>query len=150
MRRHRDLDTGPTTDIPITGYFTTAAWASQHPALAAAFTEGSANDWLAVGFVDGHRVSKTLGVVAFAVFLACMTVGRILGTGLLDRFGRVAVLRVLFRRYPTPTDLAATNPDEVERLIQSTGFSRNKTFITVQDSGFNAATTTFGLTSIAP
>jgi NitT/TauT family transport system substrate-binding protein len=33
-----DLDTGPTTDIPITGYFTTAAWASQHPALAAAFT----------------------------------------------------------------------------------------------------------------
>ena len=33
-----DLDTGPTTDIPITGYFTTAAWASQHPALTAAFT----------------------------------------------------------------------------------------------------------------
>jgi fucose permease len=64
--------------------------------LAAAFTEGSANDWMAVGFVDGHHVTKALGVVAFAVFLTCMTVGRILGTRLLDSRGRVAVLRALF------------------------------------------------------
>jgi endonuclease-3 len=33
----------------------------------------------------------------------------------------------LFRRYPTPGDLAAANPDEVEGIIQSTGFFRNKT-----------------------
>jgi fucose permease len=64
--------------------------------LAAAFTEGTANDWLAVGFVDGHNVTKAVGVVALAVFLSFMTLGRILGTGLLDRWGRVAVLRVLF------------------------------------------------------
>ncbi len=64
--------------------------------LAAAFTEGTANDWLAVAFVDGHRIDKALGVVALAVFLAFMTAGRILGTGLLDRYGRVAVLRILF------------------------------------------------------
>lgn len=64
--------------------------------LAAAFTEGTANDWLAVAFVDGHRVSKALGVVALAVFLAFMTAGRILGTRLLDRYGRLPVLRILF------------------------------------------------------
>lgn len=64
--------------------------------LAAAFAEGTANDWMAVAFVDGHGLDKALGVVALAVFLSFMTAGRILGTGLLDRFGRVAVLRVLF------------------------------------------------------
>ncbi|WP_018179386.1 MFS transporter [Jongsikchunia kroppenstedtii] len=64
--------------------------------LAAAFAEGSANDWMAVGFVDGHHVSKALGVVAFSTFLIFMTLGRVLGTRLLDRCGRVPVLRVLF------------------------------------------------------
>ncbi|MCR6712846.1 MAG: MFS transporter [Demequina sp.] len=64
--------------------------------LAAAFTEGTANDWMAVAFVDGHDVSNAFGVVALAVFLSFMTAGRILGTGLLDRYGRVMVLRVLF------------------------------------------------------
>jgi endonuclease-3 len=33
----------------------------------------------------------------------------------------------LFRRYPTPADLAAADPAEVEQLIHSTGFFRNKT-----------------------
>ena len=33
----------------------------------------------------------------------------------------------LFRRYPTPSDLAAADPDEVEAIIKSTGFFRNKT-----------------------
>ncbi|MDN4477856.1 MFS transporter [Demequina sp. SYSU T00039] len=64
--------------------------------LAAAFTEGVANDWMAVAFVDGHETSNALGVVALAVFLSFMTAGRIVGTGLLDRFGRIAVLRVMF------------------------------------------------------
>lgn len=64
--------------------------------LAAAFAEGTANDWLAVAFVDGHHLDKAMGVVALAVFLSFMTAGRILGTGLLDRYGRVMVLRVLF------------------------------------------------------
>lgn len=64
--------------------------------LAAAFTEGTANDWLAVAFVDGHGVSTAMGVVALAVFLIFMTAGRLVGTGVLDRFGRVPVLRSLF------------------------------------------------------
>lgn len=64
--------------------------------LSAAFAEGTANDWMAVAFVDGHQLSNAMGVVAFAVFLVFMTAGRILGTGLLDRYGRVTVLRILF------------------------------------------------------
>lgn len=64
--------------------------------LAAAFAEGTANDWMAVAFVEGHHFDNALGVVALAVFLTFMTAGRVLGTGLLDRYGRVPVLRVLF------------------------------------------------------
>ena len=33
----------------------------------------------------------------------------------------------LFARYPTPCDLAHADPEEVERLVHSTGFFRNKT-----------------------
>ena len=64
--------------------------------LAAAFTEGTANDWMAVAFVDGHHTAKAVGVIALAVFLVSMTAGRIAGTRLLDRYGRVVVLRCLF------------------------------------------------------
>lgn len=64
--------------------------------LAGAFTEGAANDWIAIAFVDGHHLPAWLGVLAFAVFLGFMTVGRVFGTHFLDRYGRVPVLRVLF------------------------------------------------------
>ena len=64
--------------------------------LAAAFTEGTANDWVAVALSDGYGLERWLGVVGFAVFLAAMTAGRLLGTRLLDRRGRIPVLRVLF------------------------------------------------------
>jgi endonuclease III len=37
------------------------------------------------------------------------------------------VTPALFARYPRPEDLAAADPAEVEKLIQSTGFFRNKT-----------------------
>ena len=64
--------------------------------LVAAFTEGTANDWLAVAFHEGHQLPTWAGVLAFATFLTCMTVGRIVGTSLLDKHGRVPVLRVCF------------------------------------------------------
>ncbi len=64
--------------------------------LVAAFTEGTANDWLAVAFHEGHDLPRWAGVLAFATFLSAMTLGRILGTGLLDRYGRQPVLRVSF------------------------------------------------------
>lgn len=61
--------------------------------LAAALVEGTANDWLALALVDGYGTSHAVGAVGFGVFVAAMTVGRISGTSLLDRFGRVVVLR---------------------------------------------------------
>ena len=64
--------------------------------LVAAFTEGTANDWMAVAFVEGHDLPSWAGVLGFATFLSAMTLGRVLGTGALDRFGRVRVLRVCF------------------------------------------------------
>lgn len=62
--------------------------------LVAAFTEGTANDWIAEAFVSGHDVPVWAGTLAFAMFLTFMTTGRLLGTRLLDRYGRVPVLRV--------------------------------------------------------
>lgn len=60
--------------------------------LALAFTEGTANDWLAVALVDGYDVENWVGVAGFALFVSAMTAGRLVGPVLLDRFGRVAVL----------------------------------------------------------
>lgn len=37
------------------------------------------------------------------------------------------VAPVLFDRYPTPSDLAVANPEEVEEIVFSTGFYRQKT-----------------------
>ena len=61
--------------------------------LSAALTEGAANDWLALALVDGYGASHAVGAVGFAVFVSAMTTGRVSGTWLLDRFGRVVVLR---------------------------------------------------------
>jgi predicted MFS family arabinose efflux permease len=63
--------------------------------LAFAFTEGSGIDWISVSMIDGYQVPATIGTLAFAVFLAAMTVGRWFGPGLLDKYGRVPVVRVL-------------------------------------------------------
>ncbi len=62
--------------------------------LGMAFAEGSANDWLALAMVDGHGVENATGALIFGVFVTAMTVGRVGGVWLLDRFGRVPVLRV--------------------------------------------------------
>lgn len=62
--------------------------------LGMAFAEGSANDWLALAVVDGYGQSNTTGAVIFGLFTVSMTAGRIIGGPLLDRFGRVPVLRV--------------------------------------------------------
>lgn len=64
--------------------------------LSAAFAEGSANDWLALAMVDGQGVSNTTGALVFGLFVTAMTAGRLGGVLLLDRFGRVPVLRGSF------------------------------------------------------
>ncbi len=61
--------------------------------LAFAFSEGTGNDWLALAAVDDYGTSQAVGSLVFAVFVAAMTVGRLVGTPMLDRFGRVVVLR---------------------------------------------------------
>jgi endonuclease-3 len=37
------------------------------------------------------------------------------------------VTKVLFEEYPTPEDLAAANPEDVEKIVFSTGYYRQKT-----------------------
>ena len=63
--------------------------------LGMAFAEGGANDWLALGVVEGHGASPAVGAAALAVFSISMTVVRMFGGPLVDRFGRVATLIVL-------------------------------------------------------
>ncbi|MDT0157765.1 MFS transporter [Microbacterium sp. ARD32] len=63
--------------------------------LGMSFAEGGANDWIALGVVEGHQQPSGMGALALAVFSIGMTVVRLFGGPLVDRFGRVAVLRVL-------------------------------------------------------
>src|SRR6218665_2225225 len=63
--------------------------------LGMAFAEGSANDWLVIAIVDGHHLTSTAAAVMFGIFSVAMTGARVLGGPLIDRFGRVPVLRTL-------------------------------------------------------
>jgi len=54
--------------------------------------EGSANDWLSLALIDGYDVAHWMGVAGYAVFVVAMTVGRVSGPVLLDRYGRAPVL----------------------------------------------------------
>jgi fucose permease len=58
-----------------------------------AFTEGSSNDWLAYAMVHGHGTNRAIGAAVYGIFVAAMTIGRLAGVRVLDRFGRVPVLR---------------------------------------------------------
>ena len=62
--------------------------------LAFALCEGIANDWVALALVDGYDTAQAVGAVGFGVFVAAMTVGRLVGGSCVDRYGRVATLRV--------------------------------------------------------
>jgi MFS family permease len=61
--------------------------------LCMAFTEGTGNDWLGIAIIDGYHTEAVLGSLAFAVFVAAMMLGRWFGPGLIDRHGRVSMLR---------------------------------------------------------
>ncbi|GAB3610249.1 MFS transporter [Humibacter ginsengiterrae] len=62
--------------------------------LGMAFTEGSANDWIALASVDGHGLSNAGGALVLDVFVAAMTVGRVAGGPVVDRIGRVWAIRL--------------------------------------------------------
>lgn len=78
-----------------------AAWAEPRTlviglfVLAFAFAEGAGNDWISVAVIDGYHLPAAVGSLAFASFLTAMTVGRWFGPALLDRHGRVPVVRLL-------------------------------------------------------
>ncbi|WP_035833881.1 MFS transporter [Jonesia quinghaiensis] len=59
---------------------------------AAAMSEGSANNWLAIAVVTGFDKTESTGAIMLSVFLVSMTIVRLAGTRLIDRYGRVAVL----------------------------------------------------------
>lgn len=61
--------------------------------LTAAFAEGTGNDWLGVTTVEDYGAGKTFGSFAYVLFVSAMTTGRWFGPRLLDRFGRVKVMR---------------------------------------------------------
>lgn len=62
--------------------------------LGAALTEGAANDWVSLAVVDEFTTTEAVGALAFTVFVTAMTGMRLLGSLLIDRWGRVAVLRL--------------------------------------------------------
>jgi len=55
--------------------------------------EGGANDWLALAMVDDYRIPGEIAAITFAVLVGAMTVARLAGGKLVDKFGRVATLR---------------------------------------------------------
>ena len=60
-----------------------------------AFAEGTGNDWASIALIDDYHAPKAVGTLGFATFLAAMTAGRWFGPKLLDRYGRVPVVRTL-------------------------------------------------------
>jgi MFS family permease len=61
--------------------------------LGATLTEGAGNDWIAKASVDGLGSSESTGALLFALFVLAMTAMRFFGGGVIDKYGRVAVLR---------------------------------------------------------
>lgn len=60
----------------------------------AAWAEGAANDWLALMLHDDREASGAAAAAGFAVFATAMTAGRVAGNRVVNRWGRVPVLRV--------------------------------------------------------
>jgi MFS family permease len=61
--------------------------------LGLALAEGAAGDWVALALADGHHQSDAAGAAGYGLFVTFMTIGRFAGTMVLDRFGRVPVMR---------------------------------------------------------
>ena len=62
--------------------------------LGLALAEGAAGDWVPLALADGYGQGNAIGALGYGVFVTAMTIGRFSGTVFLDRWGRVAVLRI--------------------------------------------------------
>lgn len=91
-------DTGDAARAP--GSVLLASWRERRTLLIGicvlgfAFTEGTANEWIAYVLVDGYGAAEHTGALAFAAFVAAMTAGRLTGGVLVARVGRARVLRI--------------------------------------------------------
>jgi len=102
-----DPTTGPTPLIPADGAEApldnkrkiAQAWRDRRTlllgvmVLGLALAEGAAGDWVALALADGHGQSDAAGAAGYGLFVTFMTIGRFAGTVVLDRFGRVPVMR---------------------------------------------------------
>lgn len=62
--------------------------------LGIAIAEGGANDWLGIAMVDGHHESKSNGALLLTLLLTVITLVRLFGSKLIDKFGNIVVIRV--------------------------------------------------------
>lgn len=62
-------------------------------ALGLALTEGAAHDWLPLLMVDGYQFSNAQGTLIYMLFTLGVTVARLGGQWLLQRFTRLALMR---------------------------------------------------------
>jgi MFS family permease len=90
----------PGEPVPVGGRVSPLArWREPHTlvlglfVLCFAFAEGAGNDWLSLGVIDGYHAPAALGTLGYALFLSAMTVGRWYGPHVIDRYGRVVVIR---------------------------------------------------------
>lgn len=63
-------------------------------AFVAAFSEGVANNWLTVSFVQDFAEPEAVAGLALGVFIAAMTLLRVFGSRMIDRLGRSRSLQV--------------------------------------------------------
>ena len=91
---------GTTTEAPLDNKRKIAqAWRDRRTlllgvlVLGLALAEGAAGDWVALALADGHGQSDAAGAAGYGLFVTFMTIGRFAGTVVLDRFGRVPVMR---------------------------------------------------------
>jgi len=63
--------------------------------LAFAFAEGAGNDWIGVALIEDYGAADAIGTLGLAAFLTAMTAVRWVGPGLLERHGRVRIVRSL-------------------------------------------------------
>lgn len=84
---------------PVRGSGVLAAWTEPRTlllglmVLGMGLSEGAANDWIAVGMVDGYAVDDSVAAAGYGCFVAAMTAARFTGPWLLRKLGRVVALR---------------------------------------------------------
>lgn len=64
--------------------------------LSAGLLEGTPSDWLPLALVDGRGVSNEFATIVLGLFFGAVVAARLAGSSLLNRFGRVLVLRASF------------------------------------------------------